>query len=89
MKIPLEKLIEDYITTMETNSKWITEEVKSLNPKTDPTMQRVAEILGRGSNSMRQMAKMRELVTGLEELCKILDIDIETVTVEKEDDFSY
>lgn len=89
MRIPLEKLIEDYITTMEANSKWITEEVKSLNPKTDPKMQRVAEIFGRGSNSMRQMAKMRELIAGTEELCKVLGIDIETVTVEKEDDFSY
>lgn len=89
MRIPLAKLIEDYITTMETNSEWISEEAKSLNQKTDPTMSRAAEIYGRGSNSIRKMARMRELIAGTEELCKILDIDIETVTVEKTDDFSY
>ena len=88
MRIPLEKLIDDYIATMGKNSDWITEELALLNPKTDPTLSRAAEFCGRGSNCMRQMAKLRESLTGLEELCQILDIDIETLTVEKTDDFS-
>jgi len=82
MKIPLENLIENYITVLAEDSQWITNELRKLTKESDPTMCKAVELYSRGQRNLREAGIIKFLLDDLDGMCVLLEIDIESLMVD-------
>ena len=71
----LQDCIQSYLDTVVANKNWLESEIKRMQSRKHPNEKSAYELMQRSLNQCAKMRELKDHLTHLEKLCKMMDVD--------------